>query len=404
MDRLLERDGFVKALAVLLAVIIWVQVSSERGLSTQRTFEGVTVAVQNTAPGLLVTGPPAPWRVKIEVQGDPRILERLRPEEVRAGVDLGAAEVGSGLIPVTVELPPGVRLVSVYPDRLNVTLEREMSKSLPVNVILSGEAPDDTVLGEPGLGSATVQVAGPQSLVSRVEQVVLRLSVAGADGDIDAVLPLVALDRDGHEVSGSGLRLSPDAVPVQMTVRRVLPGKQVRVQANLVGAPLWGLVWTDLHVAPAEVLVRGAPEHHGAWREIATEEVSIGDREGPFEVEVGLVLPPGAQSVEPDRVRVAVRLDHIQGERLLAAVPVQVSGLDADLQAGLEPTAVAVAVHGPVRELESLDATAVSAAVDVSGLAPGLYTLPLIVAGPEGLVIRAAAETVEVTLAATTEE
>jgi hypothetical protein len=80
-----------------------------------------------------------------------------------------------------------------------------------------------------------------------------------------------------------------------------------------------------------------------------------------------------------------------------ANVPVIVKNLGANLTASVTPVTVKVTLKGPLSRLNKLD---IEPLVDVSGLGPGQYILPVQVSVPPDVTVVIAPMSVTVTLTA----
>ena len=96
-----------------------IQISS--GTRSSRRFNRIPVEAANNTAGapILIR----PTTVAVVLQGTPRILSGLRPEDVRATVD-ASGDTGSGAIlrPVTIHSPAETYLVEVIPEKAAVEI------------------------------------------------------------------------------------------------------------------------------------------------------------------------------------------------------------------------------------------------------------------------------------------
>ena len=96
---------------------------------------------------------------------------------------------------VQVSLRP-VRVISVTPAALDLTLEPLVTRTLPVDVTLSGIPATGYLAGEATAQPTQVTAAGPQSLMERLASVRAILDLTGARRNIETVVLLQAVDVD----------------------------------------------------------------------------------------------------------------------------------------------------------------------------------------------------------------
>ncbi len=119
---ILFKNLWWKLLAFALAVMIWSgaqNLDPSRPLA-ERTFPEVPVRVlsQPSVAGPVRLDPPT---VQIDIEGDATVVRRLRPSDALVFVEFtGDSGAGPTSARVQVRLPVGIRLISVFPDRVVV--------------------------------------------------------------------------------------------------------------------------------------------------------------------------------------------------------------------------------------------------------------------------------------------
>jgi YbbR domain-containing protein len=118
----LTRHWELKLLALGFAVVLWLFVmtseKSDRIVSAPVEFDGMP-------PGL-VLAPNRPDSVEVQVHALRSSLSRLRPDQIRAHVNLSGVSPGAvalRVLPEQVAVPAGVTVVRVNPSRIRVVLE-----------------------------------------------------------------------------------------------------------------------------------------------------------------------------------------------------------------------------------------------------------------------------------------
>ena len=127
--------GFI---AIFAGVSAFWWVYSERELA--QTTVTTRVDFRNLPPYLELRSPSVE-SAEVQVGGKGFMVSTLRPEQVKLFVDLTEAEPGTHVYPLdagNVELPPGLEIVRITPQTIDVTLEERVSKTLPVIPNFSG--------------------------------------------------------------------------------------------------------------------------------------------------------------------------------------------------------------------------------------------------------------------------
>jgi len=217
-----------------------------------------------------------------------------------------------------------------------------------------------------------VRVRGSSGRLSRI-----------AAGEVVAVVDLQGA-RPGQRlfhVSGSDVR-----APFGVEVLQVAPSslymtfepsatKSVPVMPEVEGEPAAGFEIATRAADPATVEVVGPQSAVAALTTAITEPVSVSGASASVVemVSVG-VSDPTVRLVRAEPVRVTVTVRPAQLRWAVQGVPVKV--LNATGRAAVSPTVVTIHVRGP-RDAMGADARSFDASVDVTGLKPGDYELPV---------------------------
>ena len=182
---------------------------------------------------------------------------------------------------------------------------------------------------------------------------------------------------------------------VDRLVERVLP-----VKAVLRGRPRAGYRVSSQTIIPPEVSVPGPKSLLGKLQFIRTRPIYVSGRSNSFDTKAALE-PVGSYSpapLEPVEVIVVINPE-LQGSRL-KDIPIAVLKVKRQTeQINIIPARVTLYLKGPRAIMDSLAAADAKAYVDVIGLEPGSYELPLQCKLPAGVVLeRAKPETIKVIL------
>ena len=298
----------LKLSALGLAIFLWGLVQTEPRNS--ETIPSIPILVEVADTAWTLSGPPSPAVVELRLGGPAREIVRL----ARAGttIRVPVESVGSRdtLISLSrdwVDLGDGtaLRVVSILPPNIRVSLEPAITVWLPLALRVRGEVPSHLALASPlEVRPDSVRIRGPAS------------RLAGLDS-----VPLVPFDLQSVEESNVfNLQIDTTGL-VGSIVFPAAPTLEVRVE-DQVARTLLGLpVWVDAEGVGTEVVV------------------------DPVAVTVRLT---GARTLvtalDPELVRIWVQPDQLRGmvegeERL---VPVRLEGVPELVTAVPEPDLVTV--------------------------------------------------------------
>jgi len=256
---------------------------------------------------------------------------------------------------------------------LAVARQPVVDRSLRVPLQFQNIPEQMEIVGEPLRGSA--------SIVSRLE--------AGA---VAAVLDLGA--------ARSGLRLFHLApadvrVPFGVVVEQLVPAtvslefersltRVVPVVPQIDGEPARGYILGPVTADPATVEVRGPESHVRRLTEATTEPVSVARATQTVRDVVTVGLSDSAVRLgTASSATVTAIVTAAPVERTLRDVPVRPMNLAARRRAEMSPVAVSLAVKGTRERVEGIQPGLVNVFVDLAGLGPGRYNLPVRTEPPE---------------------
>ncbi|MEX2226921.1 MAG: CdaR family protein [Dehalococcoidia bacterium] len=371
------------ALALALAVSLWLYVTERENPTTERTFNKAIPITYVNVPNDLAVSQASASTVSIRIEAPENEFEGLDVDDFEATVDLGGLTVGRSGVPVDVAPPNGrVNVVSTTPAQVDVTLEPRRSRDVPVRVEIVGSPQTGFAAANTNVQPDSATVTGPESLVALVDSVVAEVNLTGAR--VDVTEDRVALEpRDARDGALSRVTVSPSTASVDVDLEQREFSSPFVVSPVIAGNPAAGFNVADISVQPAIVTISGSLEvlqSIDAVRGVLTEEISIADARDDVRRTVQLQLPPGARLQGNPTIEVAIDIEPGSGEFTFLVVPQIANVGDGLFATPAEPVAVTLA--GDVSVLGQLTAQSIVVSADAQGLDEGLHVLPLQVTPP----------------------
>ena len=388
-------------LALVLAVAIWTNATQAEDPVRTRFLEVPLEYVGLPADTVLVDAD-ARQVVQIRLEGPDSVLEALTPAEFTATVDLSRVPSGE-----TVEVDivvsggrVGATISFITPEAIDVLLEQQVTRDVPVELDLRGTVARGHNQGEPLLDPPSIRVAGAESRVSELDFALVTVFLnSTAETLVESSQP-VFYDLAGRVASVTGLDLSSDEVTVTVPVEEAAGFADKLVTVEWVGEPAPGYRLLSVTADPPSVLVEGRPALVNRLTSVTTEAIDINGLTQTFEQTAVLDLPEGI-SVDPELlVTVRIEVEPILTTSTFIRIPER-RGLRSGFEATMEPSQVRVVVFGPLPVLDALAESDVRVIVDLFGLEEGTYSIePDVIVPDRGIEVRSVQPTaVSVTIA-----
>lgn len=393
IGNILSSRTFLCAASLLAAVLIWsVMVASDGTLTREKTFSNVAVSVAGETAlksrGYIVmddlTALLSGVRMKVEVtQAN---YNRVSGTSYNPHIDLSKVTgVGENELPVSFSSQLYGPVLECEPSSVKVNVERYITRRIPVTVVQAGQAPEGLYLDAARTDPTMLSVSGPESLVSRVARasVQLDLSTLSLERASDkTALDVVLQDAAGEEIRSDKLEITNQTVLTTSVVvetesvpMRVVP---LDAQAFVTGTPAEGFELVDVYLEEDGLPVAAAQEVLDAMTVLTTEQpMDITGATGTVEGYVKLKRPSGIENTLPAEIAVTAKVEEMTVERTFRSVDIEVEGLETDRRATLSRNSVTVQLTGAYRFINGLTKDSLRLYVDVEGLEPGAYTLPV---------------------------
>ena len=191
----------LKLLSLLLGFSLWYAVAREQEAEFSLS---IPIELRDLPEGLEVIEESV-QQVEVRLRGPAEILRRLTPQDVNVGVELEDAEPGERLAyltPQEVSAPFGARVMRVTPASVRVVLDRTVERTVEVIARVVGSPAEGFELYHIDLSPQKIDVVGPSSRVSGLEQVTTEpVSVDGLREPYSRLVrveldPLVRVERE----------------------------------------------------------------------------------------------------------------------------------------------------------------------------------------------------------------
>ena len=208
MKKLLTENIGLKISAVLISVFLWFFVTS-RGQS-EIAFD-VPLEFKNIPADIGIVNASVKT-VSVTVRGHERPMKNLKVSDVRVYVDLSKANKGTEVFYINkddIKLPYALSVMNISPSTVKVKLDETISRTFPVNPVLTGEP-------RKGYFVSSIRVEPKSVVIKGLKSDVLRLHILKTE-------PVYIADSIGTmsqevNIDTGGVNVTSDTETVKVTI------------------------------------------------------------------------------------------------------------------------------------------------------------------------------------------
>jgi YbbR domain-containing protein len=365
-------------LAMILAVAVWISAVTADDPNVEKTYpRSVPLEVIGQEPGLIMTSQ-LPSAITVVLRAPRSIWDQMSSEDglVKAVVDISGQGTGTHSIKVQIHLGlRPVRVITVSPSTINITLETVTTRTLPIILEVTGVPEIGFQALDAVMTPGEVTISGPDSLIQRVAEIAAALDITQANTDIHKIINLQALDAAKSAVTGIAIEPNTASVTIPLVQRGGY--RNVVVKVVLAGQVASGYRLTTISAyPPAVTLFSSDPTAIDQLPSyVETMPINLSGAKDDLDLQVVLNLPYSITLVGGQPVNVHIGVAAIESSITLSNMRVQVQGLTAGLTASTSPEKVDIILSGPLNLIDNLLVSQVHVVVDLRDKGPGTYQI-----------------------------
>ena len=251
-----------------------------------------------------------------------------------------------------------------------------------------GESDYENAIGELKASSESVEIAGPKSLVGRIEKVVAQVDISGLREDSQLSAKLILYDGGENEIDQSLLSIKPDKSGIKVQIR-LLKSKTVPIRIDMSEVSVAeGYIFSGITHEPEKVQIQGEAEDLTQIREIVIPagELTENDVAEKIErtVDITAYLPEGIELVDENakNIVISISVDRASTKTIEIAIDA-IENRNAPEEFVLDfgdNLSVPLVFSGKDEELEALTVERLygKVSIDLKGITKeGSYELPI---------------------------
>ena len=371
-------------LSVMLAIGLWMYVITTVSPNSKTTisnvdvdFEGESWLLENR--NLMITDG-MDTTVDLELSGNRSDLNKLNRSNVTLKVDLTKIyEAGETELSFTPGYPSevspsAITVESRNPASIKLTVEKRLSREIPVNVVFTGAVPEGFIADTENatLDYPVVNIKGPASVVELIEQACIEVDMEDRTESLSENYRYTLCDKDGNPVEVELVTTDVAEVHLDVKVQRF---QEIPLKLNVVygGGATEG--YTRYEIKPKSIRVSGSEAVLADLTEIVLGTVNFAElRENtqmtfPINLPEGVTNLTGITEASADISFVGLSIKEYNIERITVVnVP---DGMEYELMNEV----IKVTLRGPAAMINQIGPEDIVVTVDLTGKEIGASTV-----------------------------
>ncbi len=330
-----DNDILIKLLSLLVATMLWFYVMDEQNPDQSLTYRGLEVQFKGlselTEAGLVITEGNHST-VDVKIFGKRNQMVMVNRNTISVYVDVSSITV-PGEYPLSYSVVPENQYVSysrITPN-VTITVDRMTTKSVPVQVELTGTPAEGFLEGGYSLSTDAVVVEGPERTLAAIDHAVVRYDMSGISESISTTLDYELVNEAGEAVAMDFITLRQPTVDFRLQVHQ---SGEIPLTVEIVPSEFITADMIELDIRPSAIRISGDPSVVGTINQISLGSIGVKQllEDGVTEVTLPIILPNGVTSdSEESYARVTVTFKGLR--QMMVSV-------NADRFASVEPYSI----------------------------------------------------------------
>lgn len=373
-------DVLTKALAILISIVLWIYVVTvvdpvgELPISdVMPTYTG-SEQLLNTQN--LIVGNAENNAVSMRLTGTRRALSMLNTDDIKVEVDISKiVEPGTYKLSYKIVLPTGeVAVASRNPSQLEVKVDRIVTATVPVKVVLEGSVAEGYIAGDATTIPSSLSVLGLAEEINNISYAQVKIGKKRLNTSIHEQMNFSYYDENGTELNLSSIQTDSRVVEV---ILPVLKTKKIPLDIDVVegGGAMEKNV--NYKVTPSEITIAGDEKEIDAMESLVIGVADLSKISGDTELDFKLIMPDGIRNMSGEsNANVSLSLNGLV-TKSISTNAIEIINIPRGYT--IEPLTnnLNVLLRGNDTDLNNILPQNVRAVVDLSStvLTPGQHTL-----------------------------
>ena len=391
----------LKVIAFVFAMLLWGYVLTDQKPLREKEVPNVATSFDGEAEliaqGYCVRGDRSKILQDVTVKVRTQITNYayVTPSSIVASVSLrNISEAREYDLPILATVTSALGVVqSITPATVHVEIDALVTKTIPITTTFSGELPEGYWADMDALSTTSrLDITGPKTDISTITHGECVVDLSEKTGTIYSTFDVTFYDKNNNVVSSD---IIIGTLPTSTVRLPIYPMKNVPidVESSLVGADNLAANHEIIKAVatPATVRLVGDQATLDKIETVSLEPIGINGLDTTMTVSGELIVPDGVRLLDSGRVSILLEVREMVISQMYEQLEMQVHGRQGRANVTLSIRPADLTIEGRYSLVSMLSRSDVQLFVDVTGLTPGVYKLPV------SVLVRDADATIELT-------
>ncbi|EOR25840.1 CdaR family protein [Niallia alba] len=430
-NNVIGKNWFTKVLSLAFALLLFSYAYDPNESSTDvnvpgdsetANLEDIPVTAYYDTENVVVTG--IPKTVTVTLRGPTVHIQQAKlKKDFEVYVNLANADLGSKTVPLEIKDLSDKIKATIDPETIKVTVKEKVTKEFTVEAEFSSNAIEKGYsAGTPKIEPKTVKVTGAKDEIEKIAYV--KANVNLNENTNEAVSQQAKVSVLDSSLNKLNVQVEPETVEVNIPVKRT--SKTVPINIVEQGTPPANINIDSITLDKKEATISG-PEDVLKEVESTRVEVDLSTIEKDEELTLPVIISNGVTSVDPELVKVTVKVTVAQEEqeeeqeedpqenqdseetaatektetRMISSIPINIQGLNSSLEASIKnprSSSTSLRISGEQNRVREMSISDFNLYIDLTGMDDGEHEVPIKVNGPADIDWELAIDTASVSI------
>ena len=380
-------------LSAFIALGIWLYVVTVVSPNSDKHYYNIPVTLQSEAllqdRGLMITATQTPT-VSLHLEGNRIDLNKLSSSNISVTADVSKIyEAGTHKLTYTVTYPGDIASNSITelsktPSTVTVQVEERVSKTVPVEILYTGNLSEDFMADKENkeLDFEKVNLAGPKSVMDQITKAQIEVDLDGRVESFTEQFTYTLCNAEGEPVDAALVTTDVKSVTLTLKILRV---KEIDLTVSIIYGGGATETTAQVDIEPKTIRISGSDNLLEGLDSLELGTINLGEILSDETLLFPIKLPGGITN-ETGVAEAAVDVRFLDLEMtMLTVTDIRAVNVPAGLEVELITKALELQIRGPSDRLQDLQASDVTVTVDCSEAKVGTEKLKveIIINDPE---------------------